>query len=68
MTPADSYTIADLCNDLLNAERVKVETDLCREKGIHAAAESLGHTNLQTTTCYTKTDTRTLRENQDLID
>ena len=43
-------------------------TKLCRLRGIQAAAESLGHTNLNTTRRYVVTEDDELRDNQDLVE
>jgi len=43
-------------------------TQLCEKLGIHAAAEALGHANLQTTKRYVKTDPAALRRNQDTFE
>lgn len=55
----------DLCLYLARHEHA---TALCRQKGINAAADALGHKNIATTRRYVKPDPEDLKNNQDLMD
>lgn len=54
----------DLCLYLTRHEHA---SRLCRQRGIQAAAEALGHKSIVTTKRYVKTDDKELQENQDLV-
>lgn len=43
-------------------------TELCKKKGVHAAAEALGHKGLNTIMRYVKTTPKELQENQDCVE
>jgi len=55
----------DLCLYLLRHDHA---TQVCQKKGIHAAKDSLGHTNIKTTQRYLHTTDEELQDSQDLVE